>query len=198
MQPYLQFMSKINGIVAISTDKIQFLLKPARKYCKSLQIEHSPHFRLFDLAESFLLLQPLVSLGSLEILPLSICHSLPSHEGRFLSTSLSPFLSSLITLSLLHSLRPYRLFCYLPAGSILRCTAVGLGEDPGWMSHPLTICCPKALQASVTSRDPTAVHGHAGMYIYRHSHACLHIVYRFLRKYKLEIPSASTSVHLHT
>lgn len=42
------------------------------------------------------------------------------------------------------------------------------------MSHPLTICCPKAPQASVTSRALTAVHRH-GLHaasLHTHVHAC--------------------------
>lgn len=87
-----------------------------------------------------------------------------------------PLLSSLISPSLLRSLPPHLLspswICFT-----LHCSRPS--EDPGWMSHPLTICCPKALQASATSKDPTAVHGHAWTYIYARSHAHFHIAKPF-------------------
>lgn len=85
--------------------------------------------------------------------------SLPA-QGCFLSTSLfPPFLSSLISLSfapLSLSLLP---ICYLPAGSVLRCTAVGTARiQAGWVTHSQSAalkpcrrqphtrphCCPRA------------------------------------------------------
>lgn len=148
---------------SMSTDKIQV----GRHFSKSLQTDSSPYLLLFDLAETVLLISPSASLGWFP--SLSLCTSLPA-QGCFLSTSLSlsPFSLSLsllapLSLSLLPHLLSSSWICFT-----LHCSRPR--EDPGWMSHPLTICCPKALQVSATSKDPTAVHEHARVYIY----ACLH------------------------
>lgn len=117
---------------SMSTDKIQV----GRHFSKSLQTDSSPYLLLFDLAETVLLISPSASLGWIP--SLSLCTSLPA-QGCFLSTSLSlslsPFSLSL-SLSLLHSLCPSCPICYLPAGSVLRCTAVGLVRiQAGWVTH---------------------------------------------------------------
>lgn len=152
-----------------------------------MRIARSPHFLLFHLAESFLLLSLSVSLGLNS--PFISLLLRVTVQGRFQSTSLSCLLLSLF--SLLRSRCPSHPICYLPAGSVLRCTAVGPSQDPGCMSHPLTICCPKALQAAVASKDPVAVHGHTRMHNYAHSHTRN----PFLRKVKLEkLQSALTDI----
>lgn len=92
---------------------------------------------------------------------LSIYFSFPP----FLVLSYLSFLCSTLSVPPAHLLSPSWI-CFT-----LHCSRNR--EDPGWMSHPLTICCPKALQASATYKTPllsTGMHGCTSMH--PHVHAC--------------------------
>ena len=156
----------------ISTERFQvggnFSLNPRES--ESLQVSRSPHLLLFDSLLLLLLLSPSVSLGWILPQPIS---PLPA-QGCSLSTSLPPpflvlsylsFLCSTLSVPPAHLLSPSWI-CFT-----LHCSRNR--EDPGWMSHPLTICCPKALQASAPFTTPllsTGTHGCTSMH--PHVHAC--------------------------
>lgn len=129
-------------------------------------------------SESLLLLSPSVTPGWISLYLSATPYLL---KAAFYPSLSSPsFLSSLISLSLLHSFLSLPPHLLSPSWICFTLHCSRPRKDPGWMSHPLTICCPKALQAPATSKDPTSVHRHARMYI----SACLHIAYpfSFLRK----------------
>lgn len=95
-----------------------------------------------------------------------------------------PFiLSSLISLSLPHSLCPSRPICYLSAGSVLRCTAVGLVRNQaGWVTHSQSAAL-KSCRRQPHPRSPllsTGTHGWTS--IHAHTHACRLLEGRKCRK----------------
>lgn len=130
----------------------------------SLQSNCSANSAL-DLAQFLLLLSTQVSLAEFSLyLPQSF------------HLSLLP-LSSLIFLSLFHALCPSCPICYFPAGSVFTLHCSSPSEDPGWVSHPLTICCLKLLRHRPHSRTPLTS---MGMLIY--TDACSHAHYVYLRR----------------
>jgi len=100
------------------------------------------------------------------------------------SGCLPPLTSSCMLLSLLSSYFSFQvpLFLSFPSHLLspswicftLHCSS--LSKDPGWMSHPLTICCHEPLQASTPSKDPSAVPQLTWTYVYACSHTRLHTV----------------------
>lgn len=113
---------------------------------------------------SLLLLSPSVSLP-----PLSLCRSLPA-QGCFLSISLPPFL--VFSYLSLPCSAPSRPICYLPAGSVLRCTAVGLVRiQAGWVTHSQSAAL-KPCRRQPHPRTPllsTDTHGRTSMCAHMHT-----------------------------
>lgn len=143
---------------------LKFLLKV--NPCRSTALQHLTRLSLSSCLHTF----SISWLISLQIsLPLPTC-------SRVLSTPHPPFSCLLLSsLSLLYSFCPSRPICYLPAGSVLRCTAVGLVRiQAGWVTHSQS-AAPKAPQAPATSKDPSAAHPWARTIdINAHLHSCLH------------------------
>ena len=75
---------------------------------------------------------------------------------------------------------PSRPICYLPAGSALRCTAVGrVRIRAEWVTHSQS-AAPKPRGRPPRPRDPAAARGRARLCTDAHSHARLHTACPFL------------------